>query len=147
MCSLVLKESLAYYTVDGGIAFCTFLDATKVYDCVDYCKLFRELLKRDIPPVYLRLLLNMYTNSVAKVNWNGECSNYFTVANGVKQGSIVSPVLFCVYLDGLLLALSDAKVGCYIGKVYVGALAYADDVTLLAPTPRAMLIKDTVTVI
>jgi len=70
--------------------------------------------------------------------WNGECSDYFTVANGVKQSGIVSAVLFCVYLDGLLLALSDAKVGCYIGKVYVGALAYGDDVTLLAPTPRAM---------
>jgi len=73
--------------------------------------------------------------------WNGECSDYFTVANGVKQSGIVSAVLFCVYLDGLLLALSDAKVGCYIGKVYVGALAYGDDVTLLAPTPRAMRLQ------
>jgi len=46
-----------------------------------------------------------------------------------------------VYLDGLILALSEAKVGCYIGKVYVGALAYADDVTLLAPTPTAMRLQ------
>ena len=34
--------------------------------------------------------------------------------------------------------LSDAKVGCYIGRVFVGALAYADDIVLLAPTARAM---------
>ena len=71
MCSMVLKETLAYYSVDGGTAFCTFLDATKAFDRVDYCKIFRELLKRDIPSVYVRLLLNMYTNSVAKVRWNG----------------------------------------------------------------------------
>ena len=51
---------------------------------------------------------------------------------------MISPVLFCVYVDGLLKLLSDAKVGCYIGHVFVGALAYADDIVLLAPTARAM---------
>ena len=34
--------------------------------------------------------------------------------------------------------MSDAKVGCCIGHVFVGALAYADDIVLLAPTARAM---------
>ena len=138
VCSMVLKETLAYYSVDGGTAFCTFLDATKAFDRVDYCKIFRELLKRDIPSVYVGLLLNMYTNSVAKVRWNGACSTPFNGTNGVKQGGIVSPVLLCIYLDGLLLALRDSKVGCYIGQAYVGALAYADDITLLAPTARAI---------
>jgi len=56
MCTMVLKETLAYYTRDGGVAFCTMLDATKAFDRVDYCKLFRELLKRDLPAGYLRLL-------------------------------------------------------------------------------------------
>ena len=90
---------------------------------------------RNIPPAYLRLLLNMYTNSIARVSWNGNFSHSFNVENGVRQGGIVSPVLFCVYLDGLLQQLCKSGVGCYIGKVYVGALAYADDVALLAPTP------------
>ena len=66
---MVLKETLAYYTRDGGVAFCTLLDATKAFDRVNYCKLFRELLKRDLPSGFLRLLLNMslYTNNVAHV--------------------------------------------------------------------------------
>jgi len=41
-----LKETLAYYTIDGGVSFCTMLDATKAFDRVEYCKLFRELFKR-----------------------------------------------------------------------------------------------------
>ena len=49
---------------------------------------------------------------------------------------MISPVLFCVYVDGLLKLLSDAKVGCYIGHMFVGALAYAHDI-LLVPTARA----------
>ena len=48
MCTMVLKETLASYVVDGGCAFCTFLDATKAFDRVGYCKLFRKLLKCDL---------------------------------------------------------------------------------------------------
>ena len=138
MCSMVMKECLAYYAVDGGSAFCTLLDATKAFDRVNYCKLFKLLLKRSVPPIYLRFLLNLYTNNVARVSWNGILSMPFTVENGVKQGGVISPVLFCLYFDGLLLRLREAGIGCYIGHVYVGALAYADDLTLLAPTLRAM---------
>jgi len=109
---MVLKEILAYYTNDGGVAFCTMLDATKAFDRVDYCKLFRELLKRDLPGGYLRL--NMYTNNVAHVLWNDIASRSFRVKNGVRQGSIISPILFCVYLDGLLVQLRNSGIGCYI---------------------------------
>jgi len=42
------------------------------------------------------------------------------------------------YIDGLLQRLKDSKLGWWIGKVFVGALACADDIVLLAPTPRAM---------
>jgi len=95
-------------------------------------------MSRNIPPKYLRLLLNMYTSSVARVSWNGIFSQSFTVENGVRQGGVVSPVLFSLYIDGLLQRLWDSGVGCFIGSVYVGPLAYADDVALLAPTPSAM---------
>ena len=45
---------------------------------------------------------------------------------------------FCVYLDTLLIELQKAGLGCHIGHWFVAALAYADDVVLLAPTARAM---------
>jgi len=40
------------------------------------------------------LLLNLYTNSFARVSWNGVCSRSFVIENGVRQGEIVSPILF-----------------------------------------------------
>ena len=46
--------------------------------------------------------------------------------------------LFCLYIDGLLKELSEAGVGCFIGNNFVGALAYADDLTSLAPSASAM---------
>jgi hypothetical protein len=72
------------------------------------------------------------------VAWGSAITDYFSAVNGVKQGAVLSPVLFCVYLDGLLMTLSKAGVGCFIGCTFVGALAYADDIVLTAPTATAM---------
>ena len=97
MCTMVLKEAIDYYTSNGRSVFCTLLDATKALDRVDYCKLFRSLMYRDLPPIVLHLLLNMYTRQVTRVSWNGVFSSPFTVSNGVKEGGILSPILFCIY--------------------------------------------------
>ena len=87
-----------------------------------------------------RLLLNTYISQKVRVKWENELSCYFNVRNGVKQGGVISPVLFCVYIDGLLEELKKTDVGCYMGSVFAGAFAYADDLTLLAPTVHALKI-------
>ena len=67
-----------------------------------------------------------------RVQWDFYKSDSFNVHNGVKQGAIFSPTLFCVYIDDLLKRLKNSGLGCYIGNIY------ADDLTLLAPTAEAM---------
>ena len=91
-----------------------------------------------LPPVSIRLLLNVYTSHVCRVSWNGDWLVPFSVLNEVKQEGVISPVLFCIYLNKLLGKLAEAGVGCYIGNIFVGALAYADDIVLLPPTAKAM---------
>jgi len=44
----------------------------------------------------------------------------------------------CVYIDGLLHKLSSLNVGCYIGNVFTGVMAYADDIAFLASTATVM---------
>jgi len=50
-------------------------------------------------------------------------SLWFHAVNGVKQGGVLSPVLFCIYLDGLLRTLCSSKIGCFVGTVFTGILA------------------------
>jgi len=52
----------------------------------------------------------------------------------------LSSVLFGLYIDGFLVALSKAGVGCFIGDNFVGALAHADEIALLAPSASALRI-------
>ena len=110
------------------------LDDSKAFDIVNYCKLFRELLKCDILPIVLRLVLYMYTSQTLRVKWGHTVSNCFTVRNGVKQGGVLSPLLFAIYNDSLLKRLEESDVGCHMGGHFTGALAYADDMTLLSPS-------------
>ncbi len=55
------------------------------------------------------------------------------MTNGVIQGRVLSPTLFGVYIDGMLLQLKESGIGCHIGDVYCCGLGYANDLTLLIP--------------
>ena len=116
------------------------LDASKAFDRVNYCKLFATLLKRNISPNVLRLLLFMYTHQSLRVKWGSTLSKQFSVMNGVKQGGVLSPILFAVYTDGLLERLKNTGVGCHLGSRFVEALVYGDNITLLAPCKSALSI-------
>ena len=76
----------------------------------------------------------MYMNQTLRVQWCQTLTSSFKVCNGVKQGGVLSPILFAVYVDSLLGRLEQSGVGCHIGGHFVGVLAYADDVTLVAPS-------------
>jgi hypothetical protein len=138
MCILLVKEVIAYYTRDSGSVYCTLLDASKAFDRVNYCKLFGLLIDRKVPPIIVRFLLRLYTGLKTRIVWNGLYSDVFAVRNGVKQGGILSPILFCIYFDVLLCKIAESGLGCHIGMAFLAALAYADDITLLAPTAEAM---------
>jgi len=138
LCTFVLKEALSYYATNQSNVFCTFLDATKAFDRISYCKLFWLLLKRNLSTSIVRVLICFYTNNFVRVSWCGLFSEYFLATNGVKQGGVLSPVLFCVYIDDLLVLLLNTNIGRFIGNNYVGALAYADDLILLAPSASAL---------
>jgi len=71
------------------------------------------------------VLVNLYMNNLDRVSWGGAMTDYFTPLNGVKQGAVLSPILYCVfiYVDDILLILSKAGVGCSIGLHFVCVLA------------------------
>ena len=107
---------------------------TKAFDNVKQSVLFWKLIDKGIPSIVLRLLLNMYVKQTANVRWNGNLSKTFKINNGLKQGGVLSPRLYCIYTDSLFSVLRQKKTGCWIEGKFLGILGYADDLLLLAPS-------------
>lgn len=139
-CTFVLNEVVEYYNTRHSPVFVTLLDASRAFDRVQYIKLFTLLLDRGMCPTLVKCLIIMYTHQSLYVRWQGSLSDPFACSNGIKQGGVLSPVLFCIYMDELIKRLSsNSRFGCYVGHKYAGCLTYADDVTLLAPTYKGLM--------
>ena len=135
LCTGVVKNVISRYIHNGSSVLGCFLDASKAFDMVDHGKLFHKLLERGLPPPILRFISCWYQSQQMRVKWASAPSDGFGVSNGVRQGSVLSLVLFAVYLDGLLVELSSSGVGCYW---FAGSFCYADDIVLLAPCASAL---------
>ena len=134
MCSLMVKETVNYYFNNQSEVYSCCVDLTKAFDRVKHDNLFKVLIERKIPCVILRVILDMYERQQMRTAWNGCHSHTFDTINGVRQGGIISPILFCVFMDVLLKQLEDAGLGCWVGGHYFGSIGYADDLILLSPT-------------
>ena len=119
---MTAQEIISHYNNNKTKASTVLLDASKAFDRVNYIKLFEKLLKRDMCPLVMKLPLQTYMDQKLCVKWNDTSSGYFGVTNGVRQGGILSPLLFSVYIDELLNKLQNSGFGCRIEHLYAGAL-------------------------
>ena len=130
MCIYAFKEAVLKYRSLNSNVYSCFLDASKAFDRMNHYVLFDKLLKHGVPLYAVRILIVWYT-SQTMLRWNNVLSSGFGVSNGVRQGGILSPYLFCVYMDDLSIKLNYIKVGCTIGTTLINHLMYADDLVLL----------------
>jgi len=112
------KESVKYFTRKGSIVRCVSLDANKAFDKVLHHGLFVKLKNRGVPMVFIRLLWNWYKRMDCSVLWKNVLGDVFSVNCGVRQGGVLSPILFSIYVDDLVDLLRHSGFGIYIGKLF-----------------------------
>ena len=96
------------------------------------------MLERGLPTIIVRLLSYWYSSQRFLISWSTSLSAPFKVSNGVRQGGIMSPLLYNVFIDDLSKMLSESKIGCYVNNACVNHLMYADDSVLVSPSPFAL---------
>ena len=133
-CVWAFKEVVLYYVFRGSDVFACFLDCSKAFDTVNYAVLFQKLIDCGIPRNYLRLLFYCYTSQRGYVRWGSADSTKFQISNGVRQGGILSPIFFNIYIKNLIDKFSTSNLGCHFAGMFMGAFAYADDIVIMAPS-------------
>ena len=138
LCVFAFKELLRFYKKHGSAMHVAFLDASKAFDRVNRRKLLYKLESRGVPTYILRLLSSELIGQCICVRWGSTYSDFFHIGNGVKQGGILSPLLFNIYMDDLSLQLHRQSIGCSVGGTVVNHMLYADDIVLFAPSAKGL---------
>jgi len=132
-----LKSTVDYYRQRGSYVCVCLLDLSKAFDNVDHKLLFQTLLTLPLPGNLIKLLAYWYSNQLINVRWKHVVTECFYMSNGTRQGSILSPYLFSVYIRCVSDTVRKSLVGCYIGSMACNILLYADDIVLLSPSWHA----------
>ena len=105
-----------------------FLDVQKAYDTVWRDGLWPKLWEMGVKGRMWRVIKKMYEASRSTVLLEGEKSAMFSVEQGVAQGCSLSPILFSVFINDLLMDVEQAELGIHLssGKT-VGGMLSADD--------------------
>ena len=133
-----MKSVIKYYNNFSSPVFTCFLDGSKAFDRVNHWTLFKKLLLKGVPTVLVKKICFWYRSRQLCIQWGKTKSLFFTITNGVRQGGILSPKLFSIYMNNLSMMLNDSGIGCYVDNVCVNHVFYADNFCLMAPYAIAL---------
>ena len=117
-----------------------FIDCIKAVDCVDHERLWVILQEMGVPVHIIVLMRKLYTKQDATVRTEFGETDTINIGKGVRQGCILSPLLFNIYAENIMReALEDWDGGISIGGRMITNLRYADDTTLIAETKNDLI--------
>ena len=139
-CTWLVHAVAEHYMLRGSPTLCCLLDVKKGFPSVRFSDLLEICLKKKLPVVVCRVIAFMYMEQEGVIKLSNLRSKSFGLSNGLREGGATSPILWAVYADGLLVLLRKSGLGCWIAGVWMGAVLYADDLSLIAPS-RLILAK------
>lgn len=110
--------------------YATFIDFTKAFDSVKLPALWDALSRTPINKNYIKLLKETYKGSKSKIRTDVGYSRFIDILKGVKQGDILSAILFCVLLAAILYDI-EGNYGYPIAGHQISNFGYADDLALI----------------
>ena len=133
-----LRETVDYFVNNSSRVYSTFLDASKAFDRIIHSGLFIKLMERNIPLMFLNVIVSWYDGLQCRVKWGTNFSPWFAISAGVRQGGVLSPDFYSIYVDDLIRKLKDTQKGCYFHSLFAAALFYADDMAILSPSVKGL---------
>ena len=140
-----VKQLCEKYARKGRTLYWAFMDLEKAYDRVDRDALWEVMRIYGVGGRLLRAVKSFYVDSKACVRVGNETSEWFSVKTGVRQGCVISPWLFNIFMDGVMREVSARVPGggveltdCKGDVVQVSQLLFADDTALVAESEERL---------
>ena len=123
---------------EGKKLFSCFVDFRKAFDLVPRDILLKKLLKYGINGKFFNIIRNIYLNDKACVKANGLKTKPFDVNIGVRQGCVLSPLLFNIFICDLAKTLMEQSNAPEVGPVHINSLFWADDLVLFSKDEKGL---------
>ena len=132
----VLLNLIQKFLNENKRLYCVFVDFKKAFDCVNRNALWLKMSNCGIRGKVLRIVKDMYENVKSSVKVLNTYSSFFEYAIGLRQGEVMSPILFSLFLEDLELFLqNDETSGLSIDDIVLILLLFADDMIILGDSP------------
>ena len=127
----VLSTVVNHFLKERTDVYMVTFDASAAFDKINTYGLLSKLVDKGVPFNVVETLLSWFGKKYAYVRLNECYSDYIEINSGIKQGGLMSPILYNVYVDELMKILMKSELGYTLGGRSYCALFYADDITLL----------------
>ena len=113
--------------------YVSYIDFSKAYDRVNRAFLWKKLEKLGVYGNMLKCIKSLYSNVSSCVKLSpSQSTDWFNVGSGLRQGCIMSPLCFNIYINDMAVEIKNKCKGVCVGDDRVWLLMYADDVVFLA---------------
>ena len=128
----IVRELMERCKRENKRSYFAFLDIEKAYDRVNREILCKVLNKCGVSGKVVRIISSMYTDTRAKYMIGDIETDWVYSKRGVRQGCILSPLLFSLYTEELILKVKRLGLGMEVGNERLSILLYADDVIIMS---------------
>ena len=135
---LTLKNLIDKYLLKGKYMFACFVDYKSAFDTVWRKGLFFKLLRHGIGCNFLSTLQSVYSEVHYNVKLDFGMSPTISSANGVKQGCVLSPTLFNLFLSDFPSIFDNTCDPVSLGDAHLNCMMFADDLVLLSTTAEGL---------
>ena len=138
---LILHNLIEYYChKNKNYIFGCFVDFSKAFDSIPRCNLFEKLLRYNVSGKFYDCLVSLYTQDQACVKITNCISDTFQVNKGVKQGCILSPLLFNIFMSDLQEKLEheNNEPPEIAANEFCSCLIWADDILILSQSEQGL---------